>query len=207
MTWSALNQAELESEHSAPIYFIFLDFAIEPFYACSGVRTYTWGGEDWLGLGEISGISDIANATDIAARPITLTMTGVDSYITEPVLSRTNYKNQSAVIYQGFLDSDGDLVDDPEIIWRGRMDVGSMAWDETYMAQMICEPLTSRLLRPNLSRYSDQDHQVRYPGDKFYEFLAQMEQKDVTWGGRRISPSTGGGETGRGPGGPARRIF
>jgi len=53
-----------------------------------------------------------------------------------------------------------------------------------------CEPLAARLLRPNVSRYSDQDHQMRHPGDKFFEFLAQMENKDVTWGGQRVSPGS-----------------
>jgi hypothetical protein len=59
---------------------------------------------------------------------------------------------------------------------------------------MQCEPIAARLLRPNISRYSDQDHQLRYPGDKFYEYLPQMEAKDAMWGGARIMP--GGGGTG-----------
>lgn len=209
MSISALNKAALESEHSSRIYFLFLDLAIEPFRACTGVRTYTTLGFDWLGIGEISGISDIADAADIAARQVTITASGVDPWITEPVLSRTNYKGRSAVIYRGLLDADNDLVDDPWIIWQGRMDVGSMVRDDqTNAAQIVCEPLAARLLRANVSRYSDQDHQIRFPGDKFYEFLPEMEKKDANWGGQRIAPATsgvggtrGGGFTGQ------RRLF
>lgn len=191
MTYSAANQAALEAEHSSRIYFVFLDFAVDPIYACTGVRTYTFDSQDWLGIGEISGISDIAHAADIAARQLTITASGVDAWITEPILSRTNYKGRSAVIYRGFLDSAGDLVDDPEAIWRGRMDVGSMVYADAWMAQLVCEPLAARLLRPNLSRYSDEDHQIRHPGDKIHEFLPQNEKKEVTWGGQRISPAAG----------------
>lgn len=194
MTISASNQAALEAEHSSRVYFIHLDFAIEPFFAWTGHRTLTVLGNDWLGIGEVSGISDIAEGSDAAARPVTITASGVDSWITEPVLSRTNYKGRAAVIYRGLLDASSDLIDDPFVIWRGRMDVGSMVYEEeTYAAQITCEPLASRLLRENLSRFSDQDHQLRHPGDKFFEFLPQMEKKDVTWGKQLVAPSRGVG--------------
>lgn len=207
MTISASNQAALEAEHASRIHFLFLDFAIEPFYACTGVRTYTTLGQDWLGIGEISGISDIAEGADAAARPVTITASGVDSWITEPVLSRTNYKGRSAIVYRGQLDANRDLIDDPWPIWTGRMDVGSMQWDEeVYLANIVCEPLAARLLRANVSRYSDQDHQIRHPGDKFFEFLAQMEKKDVVWGGQRVAPSRGGAG-GRLAGAPPLRNF
>ena len=203
MSLSALNKAAAESEHSGRIYFLFLDLAGDPFYACTGTRTYSFDSQSWLGIGEIAGISDIADAADVAARPVTITLSGVDAWITEPVLSRVNYKGRSAVIYRGWLDSEEVLIDDPDIIWSGRMDVGSMMLDEgTAMAQMTCEPLAARLLRPNISRYSDEDHQLRHPGDKFFEFLPQMEKKDVTWGGARVGITRwGGGGLGGGGGG------
>lgn len=199
MTISASNTAQLESEHSGRIYFIHLNLAVEPFYACTGTRSYTWGGQTWLGIGEIAGISEIAEASDAAARQLTISLSGVDAAITEPVLSRTNYKGRAAAIYRGLIDAEQDLVDDPFPAWQGRMDVGSMVWEDTYIAQMVCEPLASRLLRANISRYSDEDHQLRHAGDKFYEFLPQMEKKDVTWGGREISPNTSGGTKRAGP--------
>lgn len=188
---SALNKAAVEGEHSARIYFLFLDLAVEPFRACTGVRNYVFDSQTWLGIGEIAGISDVADASDIAARPVTMSLSGVDSAITEPVLSRTNYKGRAAAIYRGMLDNDLELIDDPDVVWLGRMDVGAMSWGDTFVAQMICEPLATRLLRPNTSRYSDQDHQIRQAGDKFFEFLAQMESKDATWGGKRIAPASG----------------
>lgn len=202
MPISAPNQAALESEHSGRVYFIHLDLAVEPFFACTATRTYTWGGYTWLGIGEIAGISEIAEASDAAARQLTLSMSGVDAAIVEPVLSRTNYKGRAAAIYRGLIDANQNLVDDPIPVWKGRMDVGSMVWNETYIAQMVAEPLASRLLRANVSRYSDEDHQLRYPGDRFYEFLPQMEKKDVTWGGEVVSPNTSGGTK---PAGPMRR--
>ena len=205
MSISALNKAELESEHSNRIYFIHLDFAVSPFRACTGVRDYVWGGFTWYGVGDIQGISVIADMADIAARPVTVTLTGVDSYVVDPVQSRTNYKNLSAVIYRGLLDSDHNLVDDPFVTWSGRMDVGSMLRDDDYTAQMVCEPLAARLLRPNISRYSDEDHQLRHSGDKFFEFLPQMEKKDVTWGGQRVAPTRGAGGGSRGSGRGFRR--
>jgi len=195
---STANLAELDSVHSGRIYFVALDFTGDAFFACTGTRSYTFGGDTYLGIGEIAGISEVVEASDAAARSITMTLSGVDAAITEPVLSRTNYKNRSAIVYRGLLDENEDLVDDPFIVWQGRMDVGSMSLGETQTAQMVSEPKAAQLLRANISRYSDQDHQERHSGDKFFEFLPQLEKKDVTWGGQRIMPFTGAG--GGGPG-------
>jgi len=199
MTYSALNKAALEAEHSGRIYFLFLDFTGDPFWACTGNRTYTFGGNSYLGIGEIAGIEGLAGSVDVAARQVTLTLSGVDASITQPILSRTNYKGRSAQVYRGLLDSNYDLVDDPELRWSGRMDVGSVSRGDTYTAQMVCEPLAARLLRPNTSRFSDEDHQTRHSGDLFYQLMPQMEKKDVIWGGQRVAPTPGGGGRG-GPG-------
>jgi len=180
----------LEAESAKDIYFIFLDFANEPLRACTGTRTYNWGEYSWLGIGEIAGISEVADSADIAARPLNFALAGTDSFITAPALSRTNYKGRQAVVYRGFLNPDESLVDEPYAVWSGTMDVGTATYDNNEAGiEIQCEPLASRFLRPNISRYSDQDHQLRWPGDKFYEYLPQMAEKDVIWGGQRAGPS------------------
>lgn len=205
MTIGTLNALEMAKEHSARIYFIYVDLAGDPFYACTGTRTYTFGGDDYLGIGEVAGLGDVTNTADIAARQLVLTLSGVDPWITEPLLSRQNYKNKAVVIYRGFLDQQEVLIEDPDAIWRGRADIGSVELDEQVaIARLTCEPDTARLLRPNVSRYADEDHQLRFPGDKFYEFLAQMEKKDVLWGGIRVIPGTSGGGGSRG--GPGHAV-
>jgi hypothetical protein len=189
----------LNSESAKDIYFLFLDFANEPFRATSGTRNYDWGGQTWLGIGEIGGVSEVAEASDAAARPFVVTLSGTDTFITQPALSRTNYKGRKATLYRGFLNENETLVSTPIAVWTGRMDVASAVWDEgAASVQVQCEPLAARLLRPNISRYSDQDHQLRWPGDKFYEYLLQMEAKDANWGGQRIAPPRGGGGGGSG---------
>lgn len=202
--WSATNQTALAGEHIREVYFVYLDILNATFRACTGAKTLAFGGNNYLGIGEIAGISDIADAADIAARPITLVLSGIDSWIAEPLLSRTNYKGRDAFIYKGFLDANHDLLADPDVIWSGRMDVGSMVYGDTYTAKMVCEPDAARLLRQNMSRYSDEDHTLRHPTDSFFEFLAQMEKKDVTWGGTRVSPA-GGGDISSGNSKQARR--
>lgn len=193
MTISALNLAELNSEHNRPIYFLFMDLAGDPLYACTGVRSYTFNAQTWLGIGEIAGISEVAEIADVAARNLTLTLSGVDAWIVEPLRSRTNYKGRSVILYRGFLDADGELVDDPFVAWSGRMDVGTVMYDfGTAQAEMVCEPLAARLLRDNISRYSDEDHRLRHPADTFFIYLPQMEKKDVVWGASRVSPQGGG---------------
>lgn len=200
MTMSAANIAALEATHSRRIYFIYLNLAVDPFYGCTGTRTYTWTSgitspePAWLGLGDIGGIGDIMTGADVAARPIEITLSGVDAYITTPALNRVNYKNREASIWRGLLDENEDLIDTPHKVWTGTMDVASVIHDESgSVARMTCEPAAAKLLRPNVSRYANEDHQQRWPGDEFFEYLAQMEKKDVLWGGVRVIPGVGGG--------------
>lgn len=203
MSISQLNAAELLKPHSSRIYFISIDLAITPFHACTGTKDYTVFGDDFLGLGEIQNLGDLVSAADVAARPLVLTMSGVDPWITEPLLSRVNYKNRSVKIWRGFLDENEDLVDDPDLRWKGRADVGSVTLEDgTAVATLTCEPAAAMLLRANVSRYANEDHQMRYPGDKFFEYLAQMEGKEVLWGGVRVDPGQrgAGGQTGIGDG-------
>lgn len=196
MTLSASNLAALQADHSARIYFIFLDLANDPFYACTGTKPYSFNAQTWLGIGEINGIGDVAHASDAAARQLVLTLSGVDAYITEPLLNRSNYKGRKAEIYRGLLDENEDLIDDPWIIWDGRMDVGSVTLEQgTAVARMTCEPSAARLLRPNVSRYADEDHKLRHGTDDFFNLLPEMIKKDVLWGGARVIPGTAGGST------------
>jgi hypothetical protein len=45
------------------------------------------------------------------------------------------------------------------------------------------------------SRYTDADQQARHPGDKFFEFVSQMAEKEIFWGvpGKAVGGSGGGG--------------
>jgi len=193
MTISALNAAELIKVHSARIYFLSVALSGTPFYACTGTKTYVFGDNDYLGIGEIASLGEFADASDGTARQLTLSLSGVDAAITEPLLSRVNYKNAAVNIYRGFLDTNEDMIDDPDVVWSGRADVGSVAqYEGAAVATLTCEPDAARLLRANVSRYADEDHQLRWPADVFFQELAEMERKDVLWGGMRVSPTTGG---------------
>lgn len=207
MTLSAANIAALEAVHSRRIYFLYLDLVGDPFYGCTGTKTYTFASgiaspePEWLGLGDIGGIGDVMTASDAAARPIDITLSGVDSYITTPALSRVNYKGRQVAIWRGLLDENEDLIDDPFKIWVGTMSVATVVNDDTSsVARMTCEPASAKLLRPNVSRYADEDHQQRHSGDKFFEYLPQMERKDVLWGGVRVNPGAIGATIGDGNG-------
>jgi hypothetical protein len=199
MTLSPTNKLALEAEHTARVYFIYLDLANDPLRACTGTRTYTTLGYDWLGIGEIGGLGNIVEAVDVSARPMSFGLSGVDPWIVEPLLSRVNYKNRDAKIYMGILLPDDELLDEPDLVWSGRMDVGSVTYDKNLAAcLLVCEPDSARLLRNNVSRYSNADHQLYYPGDKFYEFITEISQKDLTWGGRSYGGTSSGGGGGGG---------
>lgn len=183
------NLTEQQAEHAREIFFLFLDFLPEAFYACTGTSDYDWGGETWFGLGEIGAFSEFAEASDTTARPLTVSLTASDATIATVVNNRTNYKNRAARVYRGYLNADYELVADPDPIWVGRMDVGSMVEsDSEVVVQFSCEPLAARLIRPRLSRMSIEDHQLRWPTDRFFEFQPALQSLEVRWGGQAVRP-------------------
>lgn len=189
--------AQYAGGHFHEAIFAELQFVSGTLYLHDGDGTYTWGGHEWLGLGELGGISEIDESSDLGVRGFTLTLSGVQPALLATAMDRTDYKGRPVVLYVGVLDEDAQLVATPKVLARGTMDVASIERNaKSGTIHLRCERESIRLLRKITARFSDQDHQLRFPGDKIFSLAAGLQNKDVTWGGQRITPGFGGGGSG-----------
>jgi hypothetical protein len=162
-----------------------LDFTSGHLYAHDGIGSMLWGGNEYLGLGQFGGIDLEEESIEVIARPVRLTLSGVDPPLLLSALDGDDpYQGRPATLYFGLCDNDtNQLIDTPEILWDGvmdRMEVG--LWKGRGEIVLSCE---HRLrTAPRIARYTHEDEQIAYPGDRFFDLMPTIAGYVGKWGAR-----------------------
>lgn len=173
--------------------------------AWTGLGTLSVGGVDYVGTATIMSISPIEETVEIAARGAQFVLTGVPSDLVSLALSEP-YQGRIAKIYFGILSvperllteagaiittenllpidiSNGDKTELIEI-FSGFMDVMQIADEpETATITMSAENRLISLERPKVRRFTSQDQKRDYPADLGFDFVNDLQDKEVKWGG------------------------
>lgn len=159
-----------------------MDFSSGNLYLHDGIGTINFGGNNYLGVGQFGSIEGaVQDSLDVIARPIKLILSGVDSSVLTPAMTES-YQGRTVTLYLAFLDSNTNaLVATPETLWEGRMDYMEIELgDNTGAIKLNCEHRLRR--EPRIARYSDEDQQLAYSGDVFFELLPQIAGFKSKWG-------------------------
>ena len=173
----------LSQGHVALVTFAKLQFPSGTLYLHNSIGTYTWGGQDWLGVGDLGEISQIEEGADISPYKITLSLSGLDPDISGAALNE-DYYLQPVTVYLGVLDSSDDLIADPTVVWEGAMDqmmlsVGAEGGD---VISLTAESELARFDKASNVKYTDAQQQNDYPGDLGFELLPLIEGAKLRWG-------------------------
>lgn len=158
-----------------------LEFDSGTDYLWTGYGDLSWDGQTWLGGGELLGVQPFSESTDITATRAQVTVSGIPSAWISLVLQE-DYQGRPATIYFAALDSDGNVIADPAE-FAGRMD--QMEINKTGDTMLIRLSIESQLIdlhKPREFRYTDQDQRIDYPGDRGFEYVAGLQDKQLTWG-------------------------
>jgi hypothetical protein len=186
-----------------PAVFAELQFTSGTVYFWSGIGTKTWNGNDWLGVGTLGAISSISESTEVRADGIVLALVGVPAEVfsADGIFGKVVDEirlGKTAKIYLGFLNEAGDVIADPYRCFSGRLDVPTLSpGPDTVSIRITCENLLIDLRRSRERRYTHEDQQIDYPGDKGFEFVPQLQEWNGVWGrpGSGV-PGYGSGNTG-----------
>jgi len=191
---SATNATEADKPAIIAVVMADLDFVSGMVRVHDGSGTLISGGNTYLGAGQFAGVDIIDENIDIVARGLKLTLSGVDSSLVSVTMTEV-YQNRDVTLYLGFVDSStGALIDTPEIIWEGRMNQMMMKINNgTAVIELTCEHRLRR--EPRIARYTDEDQQVAFPGDQFFNLMYAIPGFTGKWGAR----DTGFGGGGMGP--------
>lgn len=194
---SRFNSATNEAAAERPSVKIFvacdLDFVSGHVRAHDGIGTISFGANDYAGIGTFGGIEIAEESIEVIARPIKLTLAGVDEntlpapLVAEALEEGSTYQGRAAILYLGLCDNDSNqLIDTPEILWEGKMDRMEVRLDAGVgEITLYCE---HRLrTAPRIARYTHEDQQLAYSGDRFFDLVPKIAGYAGKWGARDIS--------------------
>ena len=182
----------LKSQTVRIVMFAELDFSSGTLYVHDGIGTYTWGSEDWLGVGDFGSISSIEEGSEVSPYSINLTLSALDTTMAGAALTE-DYFMRDVTVYMGILDEDDALIDTPVQVWAGFMDVmtitaGSSGGDSI---TLIAESELSKFDRSRNLKYTHANQQKKDSTDLFFEFLKDIEGVKVRWKSNKSENLTG----------------
>lgn len=174
-------QTAAEAGHVNFVYLARLDFDGGLVAVNSGISSYSFNGDTYTGIGSLGSVDVINEGAEIEPYGIELSLTGVDPSLISISLSE-DYQGRSAKLYLGLLDSDYLLIDDPVLLFDGRMDYMQVFVGDTGEIKLRAESRLVDWNKARVRRYNNEDQQDRYPGDKGFEFVPKMVDANLRWG-------------------------
>ena len=174
--------AAFAAPHVSALTFAYLDFSSGIIRVHNGIGTYTWGGFDWLGVGDFGAVSALEEGSDVSPYGVTLTLSALDATLVGVAMNE-DYYMRDAILYVGALSTDDELLNTPIQMWAGHMDVmtvsaGVQSGDSITLQ---CESELAAFNRSSNLKYTTQAQQAENPGDVFFDFLPKIAGAKIRW--------------------------
>lgn len=196
----------LATSIAAPIVRPFLALRIElpdPVYVWTGKGTLIFNDADgnsrsWIGAGGVGSIDTIGEATDGSATGVRATLNDVPSEFRDDIADQAA-RGVTFEIYAGALNETYQQVDATALFWKGRLDDYKITdAGNTLTVEVVGESRAIDQRRPAIKRFTDEYQQRKYPGDRFFEYVARMSEVPILWAQAEASSAGVGGSGGYG---------
>lgn len=158
-------------------YAVELMFDSGAFRMWTGYGDKTINGETYVGGGTLLNIEGITEVADLTASGITLSLVGIPASMLSLALTEP-YQGREARVYFGV-----EGVTDALEVFSGLMDVMTIEHSgESVRVSLSVESKLVTLQRPNIRRYTSANHKLRYPTDTFFDYVTDLQDKEVVWG-------------------------
>lgn len=167
-----------------PVLLAKLEFDGGDVLAHTRLGDIVYNGDTYLGIGQFGGVSSSEEASDLSRTPLNLTLSNIPGDLGAVVLGE-HYQGRRATLYLGYLDAaTQQLVGDPAILYRGRIDTAEIEQGDTFTVSVSIESRFAAWDKAIIRRYNNADQQSRYSGDRGLEFVEQAADKQIVWGGK-----------------------
>lgn len=191
--FEAASAAAFAAPHVTILTFAYMDFSSGIVRVHNGIGTYTWGGSDWLGVGDFGAVSALEEGSDVSPYGVTLTLSALDPTLVGVAMNE-DYYMRDAILYIGALSADDELINTPLQMWAGHMDVmnvsAGVAGGDSITVQ--CESELSAFNRSSNLKYTTQALQAAYTGDVFFDFLPKISGAKIQWKSNTSDSIAGG---------------
>lgn len=170
-------QTALINNHVDLFYAVEMVFDSGTIRLWTGIGNRTIGGQVYTGTGSLLNIEGLDEASDMGAKSATITLSGVDSSLVSLALQEP-YQGRACRIYLGIT-----TTTDVATCFSGAMDVMTIQDSgETSTIAITVESRMARLDRPIVFRYTSESQKDRYAGDTFFDWVAKLADKSISWG-------------------------
>ena len=174
--------AQLEAPQLRPIMLIKAEFDSGDLRFWTGVGEIMFNDEVYTGSGNLLSVSEIKEGVNIEAYGATFSLSGIPSSLLALALNE-DYQNRPITLWFGVLDDNLQMISNPFILFKGKMDV--MQIDESGETASISIQAENRLIdlrRAKVRRYTPEDQKTEYPNDRGLDFVASLQELEVVWG-------------------------
>lgn len=177
---SSAAVTQLGTSHVRPVQFVSLNFDSGMQRLHDGVGTITWGGNSWFGVGDFGGVDLVEEGEQASPFAIRLRLSLLDATMAAEALTG-DYHLRAVTLYIGFLDASNVLVADPDLIWKGTLDVVDVQAGGTNAMYATCESYLARLDRTNGKLFTEAEQKRSYSTDTFFAYVPQMQDLRLIW--------------------------
>lgn len=169
----------LESAVFRPVVFVEILFQT-PLRFTSFYSSLVVGGETYVGLGNLGSIDGVSENTDLDPQQLSVSIAGVSQASLAGALTEP-YINRDARVMIGLMDDQGELLSDPFNYFVGKVDEMKVVHAKEGRITIILRDRLADWNRPRIERYTNAAQQALYPGDKGFEFVSQVADKEIIW--------------------------
>ena len=148
----------------------------------TGYGDLEYNGDTYTGAGTMLGISDVRESKGIAPSSVTYSLSGIPSSLVALALTE-GLTGQPITAFLGIVDDNDDIFVYQKT--RGYIDVPSIednGGESNSVISITVEHDMIRLRNVNNRLYSSQDQKKYYPADTFFDYVASLQDKQITWG-------------------------
>lgn len=157
--------------------------ALEMIFDTDAIRLWTGigereiNGQTYFGTGTLLQMSGLEEQGSLASTVATVTLAAISSSIVALALDEP-YQGRPAKIYFGCTNV-ADVVE----VFSGQMN--TMTIEDSGEFSKIVLSIDSKLVllnQANERRYTHESQTARHPGDSFFSFVADLQDKQIIWG-------------------------
>lgn len=151
----------------------------------SGLGTIVWNTFTWTGSGQVISMSEVSESDDVKTEDVTIEINGVP-LANISMVEQSLANGKAGTIYIGAIDDAGAVVASPKIVFKGGLN-GAQT-DESDVEKPKCSIVyvddLADLRRARVRRFTHEDQQIYYPGDRGLEAMAVSQDREFEFGKR-----------------------
>lgn len=148
----------------------------------TGTHQYTFGGKTWEPVSYFGKINDVQEVMGVEVGRLQVSLSGIPGWLF-PEVANIKYRNKKMRVLMGLLDPTGALVTEPKVMFTGKVVEYNLTAGPQMGINIVGASNLVTIKKTNVSRYTPGDQRTRFPTDKGLEFIPDLVNLKIQWGG------------------------